>query len=223
MEIPLKPPDTNSFKPRWSFKKKVADAPSKHKPTRDLLKEGVMSLELEGGDRLLPKFHITPKTFEDLSQPWRKCLVFKLLGRNIGFLMMKEKLRNIWKPQEGFELMDISHGYYMVQFDEDADKEQVLQGGLWMIFDYYLIVRPWTPKFVASEARVDSTLAWVRFSSLGLMFYDQSVLLTIASALGKPIKVDVNTLNMTHGRFARVCVEIDLDKPVMGKFCLNDV
>ncbi|XP_020232073.1 uncharacterized protein LOC109812500 [Cajanus cajan] len=55
------------------------------------------------------------------------------------------------------------------------------------------------------------------------MFYDESVLLTIASAIRKPIKVDLNTLNMTRGRFARVCVEINLNEPVVGRFFLNGV
>nr|KYP61063.1 hypothetical protein KK1_023487 [Cajanus cajan] len=55
------------------------------------------------------------------------------------------------------------------------------------------------------------------------MFYDESVLLTIASAIGKPVKVDLNTLNMTRGRFPRVCVEINLNEPVVGRFFLNGV
>ncbi|XP_020238813.1 uncharacterized protein LOC109817874 [Cajanus cajan] len=55
------------------------------------------------------------------------------------------------------------------------------------------------------------------------MFYDESVLLTIASAIGKPVKVDLNTLNMIRGRFARVCVEINLEEPVVGRFFLNGV
>nr|KYP43663.1 Transposon TX1 uncharacterized [Cajanus cajan] len=111
----------------------------------------------------------------------------------------------------------------MVKFDLEADRERVMHGGPWMLFDHYLIVRPWSPEFVASATKVDSTLVWIRFPGLGVMFYDESVLLTIASAIGKPIKVDLNTLNMTRGRFARVCVEINLNEPVVGRFFLNGV
>lgn len=38
----------------------------------------------------------------------------------------------------------------------------------------------------------------------------------------KPTKVDRNTLKVERGRFARICVEIDLNQPVVGKVCLND-
>nr|KYP45129.1 hypothetical protein KK1_033333 [Cajanus cajan] len=35
--------------------------------------------------------------------------------------------------------------------------------------------------------------------------------------------MNLNTLNMTRGRFARVCVEIDLQKLVLSRFNLNNV
>lgn len=43
----------------------------------------------------------------------------------------------------------------------------------------------------------------------------------MASALGRPIKVDTNTLKIERGKFARVCVEIDLTMPVVGKIWVN--
>lgn len=43
----------------------------------------------------------------------------------------------------------------------------------------------------------------------------------IASAIGKPIRVDKNTINVARGRFARVCVEIDLMQPIVGKYWLD--
>lgn len=57
---------------------------------------------------------------------------------------------------------------------------------------------------------------------LNLLYYDESVLLGIASVTGKPIRVDQNTLRVEGGRFARLCVEIDLSLPVVDKFWLRD-
>lgn len=56
---------------------------------------------------------------------------------------------------------------------------------------------------------------------LNLVYYDESFLLVLASTVGKPIKVDRNTLKIERGRFARICVEIDLNQPVVGKVWLN--
>jgi len=42
-------------------------------------------------------------------------------------------------------------------------------------------------------------------------------LLALAFAIGTPIKVDINTKYVKRGRFTRVCIEVDLTKPVMGR------
>nr|KYP61988.1 hypothetical protein KK1_016503 [Cajanus cajan] len=117
--------------------------------------------------------------------------------------------------------MDVDHEYFLASFDLDDDREKAINGGPWMIFDHYLTVRPWSPNFSAQDDSINKTLVWVRFLNLNMMFYVESVLLTIASVIGKPLKVDLHTANMLRERFARVCVEVDLNTPVVGKFNLN--
>lgn len=130
---------------------------------------------------------------------------------------MWDRLQKTWKPTGGIDLMDIGHGFFMVKFDLAADREKVIDGGPWMIFDHYLAVRPWVPDFVSSEVKIDKTLVWVRFPSLEMEYYDESVLMALAAAVGKPIRVDIQTVEATRGKFAHVCVEISLDQPVVGK------
>jgi len=64
-------------------------------------------------------------------------------------------------------------------------------------------------------------VVWVRFPGLNLVCYDKSFLLAMASAIGCPIKVDTNTLKVERGKFARVCVEVDLTALVVGKIWVN--
>lgn len=52
---------------------------------------------------------------------------------------------------------------------------------------------------------------------MNLVYYDDSFLLARASGIGKPVKVDLNILKVAQGRFARVCVEINLTQPVVGR------
>lgn len=54
-----------------------------------------------------------------------------------------------------------------------------------------------------------------------MLFFDESFILTVASGIGKPINVDLHTLRVARGRFARVCVEVDLNQPVVGKVGVN--
>ena len=53
-----------------------------------------------------------------------------------------------------------------------------------------------------------------------MMYYDESVLMALAEGIGKGIRVDLTTRNVHQGKFPRVCVEVDLSKPVLGVGCL---
>ncbi|KAI4351148.1 hypothetical protein L6164_005531 [Bauhinia variegata] len=44
----------------------------------------------------------------------------------------------------------------------------------------------------------------------------------MAAVIGKPIKVDINTLKIERGKFAQIYVEIDLNQPVVRKVWLKD-
>lgn len=46
-------------------------------------------------------------------------------------------------------------------------------------------------------------------------------MLAMASAIGRPIKVDTNTLKIERGRFSKVYVEVDLIVLVVGKIWVN--
>lgn len=91
-----------------------------------------------------------------------------------------------------------------------------------MIFDHYLAVSTWSPKFISSEARVTKTLAWIRIPGLNVVFYDESFLMSVAKVIGTPIRVDMHTLRGDRGWFARICAELDLTKLVIGKIGIED-
>jgi hypothetical protein len=71
------------------------------------------------------------------------------------------------------------------------------------------------PDFRASEASVSSVAVWVRLPELPVEYYHKDSLMHIGSGLGPVLRVDFNTASGTRGRFARLCVQLDLDKPLM--------
>jgi len=135
--------------------------------------------------------------------------------------MMKTRLEAVWKLSGGFDLMEVGNSFFMIKFNEEDDKTMVINGGPWMIFDHYLAFRQWSPTFNAATATIDKTMAWIRIPNLNLVYYDESLLWTVASMVGTPVKVDMHTLRVARGKFARLCVEIDLTKPVVGKVGIN--
>lgn len=223
---PPKPPDGGGSQQanKFSFKDKLLgrEEPIKKRDLGDLIEKQLFTIKYEKGDRLKPRCYINEELLQELREPWQKEVIVKLLGKSIGFLTMRDRLKLIWKPTGGMDTVDIGHDFYMVKFDMDVDRETMISVGPWMVFDHYLTMHPWVPDFVSSEVKINRTLVWIRFPSLGLEFYDESVLLALAATLGQPIKVDTRTLEASRGRFARVCVEIPLDQPVVGRVWFRD-
>lgn len=226
---PDKPPDigqVNSSQQKVtsiSFRDKVLgnkQAPPVREKT-DLLANKLAFIELKNGNRLLPKVFFAESVVKELCSPWQDALVIKLMGKHLGYNIMKEKLTKLWRLMGGFDIMDVDNGFYMVKFVVAEDREKVVSGGPWMVFDHCLAVTNWSPDFASPNAKIEHTLVWIRFPGLNLLYYDESALMVMAAAVGKPVKVDNNTLKVERGKFARICVEIDLTQPVVGKVWLN--
>ncbi|XP_028789004.1 uncharacterized protein LOC114745029 [Neltuma alba] len=90
-----------------------------------------------------------------------------------------------------------------------------------MIYDHYLTVRPWEPKFNPAKAKIDKVAVWVRLPRVSLEYYDEEALTIIGNRIGETIKVDVNTSSQLRGHYARICVMVDLGKQLMSGFSID--
>ena len=55
----------------------------------------------------------------------------------------------------------------------------------------------------------------MRFPELPIEFYDIKVLKEIGSAIGPMLRIDSYTITGSRGSYARLCIQIDLDKPLI--------
>ncbi|KAL8129388.1 hypothetical protein V2J09_018543 [Rumex salicifolius] len=148
-------------------------------------------------------------------------LVIKALGTMIPYTVMDRKLRDLWKPSGKMRLVDLPNGYYLVKFEREEDYWRILTGEPWAMFGNYVTIKPWSPNFDPLTDVIATTPGWVRFMNLPVILYEEQVLLHPASAISSPIKVDKKTLFTDRGRFARVCVELDLSRPLNGAIIIN--
>ncbi|XP_057432116.1 uncharacterized protein LOC130724864 [Lotus japonicus] len=206
--------------PRSSFRDTLMEEGQKSQPKvlENLWDTGKMKVTYVNDNTQLPQLHVDKSVIDNMCSPWKDALVVGLLGKKLGFRTMKDRLSNIWKLVGEFDLLDIDNGFFMVKFDRKEDKKKVMDGAPWLIFDHYLAVAPWSKEFISPAAKITRTLAWVRVPGLNVTFYDECFLMSLAKIIGTPVRVDVNTLNAERGKFARICVELDLTKPVVGNF-----
>ncbi|XP_028120747.1 uncharacterized protein LOC114318079 [Camellia sinensis] len=168
-----------------------------------------MEKEEEGEDQLEYKgtssnsvIKIPAGLLKKVREPWQKCLIVRILGKNVGYKLFVNRMRKLWNPQADFETLDIGHGFFIVKFEMMEDYSKVYMGGPWVMMDRYVIVRKWQADFKADEAEKDTTAIWVRFLNLPIEYYNEKVLYHISKALGKLLKIDISTAVAARGKYA---------------------
>lgn len=63
-------------------------------------------------------------------------------------------------------------------------------------------------KFPREE--ITTAPVWIRLEALPQEYWDPDILREIAKCFGKPLQFDQFTEKMEKGKFARICVEVDL-------------
>ncbi|XP_028105264.1 uncharacterized protein LOC114304299, partial [Camellia sinensis] len=169
----------------------------------------------------VPIIKLPSRLIKHIRRPWKDCLIVRLLGKTLGYKLLVSKLRKMWGLQGDFEATDLGLGFFLIKFEMMVDCSRVYTEGPWIIMDHYLTVRRWEHDFKPSEAGEVATALWVRFPQLPIEYYNEKVLFHIAKAIGKPLKVDLNTAISARGRYARVCVEVDLTKPLISRFAIG--
>lgn len=56
---------------------------------------------------------------------------------------------------------------------------------------------------------------WIKLPGLPIEYYEPSVLKDIGLAIGPVLRIDTQTATEARGRFARLCVQVNFDKPII--------
>lgn len=180
-----------------------------------------VNLAFPDGEDGEPVITIEREVLEAMNGLWKNCMIVKVLGRNVPISTLSRRLREMWKPSGAMYVMDLPRQFFMVRFAVEDEYLMALTGGPWKAFGSYLMVQAWSPHFDPVTDDIVTTPVWVRLSNIPVTFYQKSILMGIARGLGKPIRVDPTTLRFERARFARVCVEVDLRKPLKGSVQIN--
>ncbi|XP_019195841.1 PREDICTED: uncharacterized protein LOC109189684 [Ipomoea nil] len=170
---------------------------------------------------MFPVIQVTKEEKEWLRRPWRRSLIIRVLGRTVDYSYLLQRLQHMWKPESTFELFALAHDYYIAKFQSLADYDSAKFGGPWIILGHYLVVQEWEPNFIPSKNKTKKLLVWVRFPELPIEYFDEEFLKKIGKTIGRPVKIDTTTSLASIGKFARICVEIDITKPLLSKFVLH--
>ena len=88
--------------------------------------------------------------------------------------------------------------------------------GPWFIGDHFLSIRPWEPFFKPSSANVALIAVWIWLYELPIELYEPEVLKQIGENINKVLRIDSHIAMEARGKYARLCIQIDLNKPLIN-------
>jgi len=169
----------------------------------DELCEGMVSL----------KFSKDEKT--RIHASWGKAIIVKIFGHSLGYSFLVERLRSMWKPVGKVDCVNVGHDFFLIKFELQSDLDEVIKGGPWFVGQQFISIRQWELEFKASLALCLTITVWVRLPELPIEFYEPPMLKKIGKTIGPVLRIDSYTLNGEKGRFVRICVQIDVNKPLV--------
>ena len=148
-------------------------------------------------------------------------MIIKLYGRAVGFNFLQSKLNLLWKPSGRIDFVDLGKDFYSVKFLVKEDMNAVLKDGPWFIRGHFLSIWPWEPFFKLDCASVSSIAVWVRLHALPTEVHEPEVLKQIGESIGKVLRIDTHIAMEARGRYARLCIQVDLNKPLIDTILIG--
>lgn len=147
--------------------------------------------------------------------PWEKSIIVKIFGRSLGYSFLAERLRSMWKLVGRMDCVNVGQDFFLIKFELQSNLDEVIKGGPWFVGQQFLSIYQWEFEFKASLASCLSVAVWVRLPELPIEFYELTILKKIGKTIGPILIIDSHTLNGERGRFVRICVQIDVNKPLI--------
>ncbi|KAL8129528.1 LOW QUALITY PROTEIN: hypothetical protein V2J09_018683 [Rumex salicifolius] len=151
-------------------------------------------------------FSIDQEVLDAMAGLWKNNIVAKVLGRSFSLPTIERKLRDMWKPAGSMNIIDLP-------------RKRIYQSTHWWSGEdlRILSIDAWSPDFNPLSDVISTTPVWIRLANIPMIYYHKAILLGIAAGIGNPVKVDMSTTNLERGRFARICIEVDLKLPLKGR------
>lgn len=131
---------------------------------------------------------------------------------------MSNKLQQQWAKHGTIHVLDINDEFFMVRFSDEGDYSYALFEDPWHVLDHYLMVQRWRSLFDTADHKVKKLVVWVRIPNLLLELYNNHFLWRVGAMLGTMLRIDDHTSIHSRGKFARLCVEVDLQRELVPSF-----
>ncbi|KAL0375507.1 UNVERIFIED_CONTAM: hypothetical protein Sradi_3466400 [Sesamum radiatum] len=122
--------------------------------------------------------------------------------------------------KEAFTVSLINNKHALINLTNETDYSRLWMRRIWFLKGLPMRVFKWSPTFIPDQ---ESSIVpvWVRFPDLPAHLFRKDALHTIAKFVGVPLQIADSTFSRSMLSRARVCIEIDLLKPLVNEIDLQ--
>ncbi|KAL0386798.1 UNVERIFIED_CONTAM: hypothetical protein Sradi_2561600 [Sesamum radiatum] len=119
-----------------------------------------------------------------------------------------------------FTVSLINNKHALINLTNESDYSRLWMRRIWYLKGFPMRVFKWSPTFIPDQ---ESSIVpiWVSFPDLPAHLFRKDALHTIANFVGMPLQIADSTFSRSMLSRARVCIEIDLLKPLVKEFDLQ--
>ena len=77
--------------------------------------------EDEEVDRDCPTIRLSKEEKVRIRLPWKKILIFKLVGMSIGYNLLLRNINDLWRPKVYIALLAPDNGFFLAKFSYEDD------------------------------------------------------------------------------------------------------
>lgn len=115
-------------------------------------------------------------------------------------------------------------GFFCFHFENDWHEKllRILADSPWSLGDKVVSLMPWKEDFHPHSEKISTALVWLRFEALPQEYWHEQILQSLTNCFGKFLKIDEFTLKKQKARFARICADVYLSKPLKAGAKIGD-
>ncbi|KAF5190187.1 Rna exonuclease, partial [Thalictrum thalictroides] len=140
---------------------------------------------------------------------WEEYLVGSFVGKRLPYPLVKNVLQKQWGTQ-AFDMVADEDVFYF-KFHSEQDKMTAIEKGPIFIAGRLFVLRLWSPETEKGKNLISSVPIWVKLEGVPKRLWSEDGLGFLASILGRPVCLDEATAKKTRLKFAKVCIEVDLN------------
>ncbi|XP_041019827.1 uncharacterized protein LOC121261463 [Juglans microcarpa x Juglans regia] len=118
------------------------------------------------------------------------------LDRNIGRMVLEDTMKKVWRVSKPAKFGELGGNVFTITFANQADKQRIWNGRPWLFDSHLLALKLFDEYTPLQRMRFDKESFW------------------IGGTIGKVEEVDTKEDGVGWGKFLRVCINIELMKPL---------